>query len=45
MGGPWTYEGGHDFAMHGADKEFYDELVSTVGSCMVGRAMYDAADA
>ena len=26
MGGPWTYEGGHDFAMHGPDKEFYDEL-------------------
>ena len=21
MGGPWTYEGGHDFAMHGPDKE------------------------
>ena len=29
MGGPWTYEGGHDFAMHGPDKEFYDEFVST----------------
>src|SRR5437773_6859522 len=26
MGGRWTYEGGHDFAMHGPDKEFYDEL-------------------
>jgi len=32
MGGPWTYEGGHDFAMHGPDKEFYDELVSTMAS-------------
>ena len=31
MGGPWTYEGGHDFAMHGPDKEFYDEFVSTIG--------------
>src|SRR6266704_72978 len=45
MGGPWTYEGGHDFAMHGPDKEFYDELVSTVASGVVGRGMYDAAGA
>ena len=43
MGGPWTYEGGHDFAMHGPDKEFYDEFVSTVSSGVVGRGMYDAA--
>jgi hypothetical protein len=35
MGGPWTYEGGHDFAMHGPDKEFYDELISTVASGVV----------
>jgi dihydrofolate reductase len=45
MGGPWTYEGGHDFAMHGPDKEFYDELVSTTRSAVVGRGMYDAAGA
>jgi dihydrofolate reductase len=45
MGAPWTYEGGHDFAMHGPDKEFYDELVSTVASGVVGRGMYDAAGA
>ncbi len=45
MGGPWTYEGGHDFAMHGPDKEFYDELVSAVASAVVGRGMYDAAGA
>ena len=37
MGGPWTYEGGHDFAMHGPDKEFYDELVSTMAAGVVGR--------
>ena len=43
MGGPWTYEGNHDFAMHGPDKQFYDELVSTVGAGVVGRGMYDAA--
>ena len=45
MGGPWTYGGGHDFAMHGPDKEFYDELVSTIASGVVGRGMYDAAGA
>jgi hypothetical protein len=45
MGGPWTYEGGHDFAMHGPDKQFYDELVSTMASGVVGRGMYDAAGA
>jgi dihydrofolate reductase len=45
MGGPWTYEGDHDFAMHGPDKEFYDELVSTISSGVVGRGMYDASGA
>ena len=45
MGGPWTYEGGHDFGMHGPDKQFYDELVSTMASAVVGRGMYDAAGA
>ena len=45
MGGPWTYEGGHEFAMHGTDKEFYDELVSTITAGVVGRGMYDAAGA
>ncbi|MEV0811414.1 hypothetical protein [Micromonospora sp. NPDC050200] len=43
MGGPWTYKGGHDFAMHGPDKQFYDELVSTMAAGVVGRGMYDAA--
>jgi dihydrofolate reductase len=45
MGGPWTYAGGHDFGMHGADKEFYDELIATVRSGVVGRGMYEAAGA
>ena len=45
MGGPWTYAGGHDFAMHGADKEFYDDLTATMRSGVVGRGMYDAAGA
>lgn len=45
MGGPWTYSGGHEFAMHGPDREFYDQLVSTIASGVVGRGMYDAAGA
>src|SRR3954470_8992212 len=45
MGGPWTYDGGHEFAMSGPDKDFYDELVSSLGSGVVGRGMYDAAGA
>jgi dihydrofolate reductase len=45
MGGPWTYEGGHDFAMHGPDKEFYDDLVAGLASGVVGRGMYDASGA
>ena len=45
MGGPWTYDGGHEFAMHGPDKEFYDELVSTISAGICGRGMYDAAGA
>ena len=45
MGGAWTYEGGHELAMHGPDKGFYDELVSSMASGIVGRGMYDAAGA
>ena len=45
MGGPWTYDGGHDFAMHGPDKDFFDDLTSNFGTGIVGRGMYDAAGA
>jgi dihydrofolate reductase len=45
MGGPWTYEGGHEFAMSGPDKEFYDALVSSIGAGVVGRGMYEGAGA
>ncbi len=31
--------------MHGPDKEFYEDVVSTVTSGVVGRGMYDAAGA
>ena len=44
MGGPWTYDGEHDPAgMAGADKEFFDDLVSGLGAGVCGRGMYDAA--
>src|SRR3954454_2028261 len=45
MGGRRTYAGDQGFAMHGPDKEVYDELVSTLASGVVGRGMYDAAGA
>ena len=45
MGGPWTYDGGHEFQMHGPDKEFYEQLVSTITAGVVGRGMYDASGA
>ena len=45
MGGPWTYEGEHEFAMSGPDREFYDELEATLGAGVCGRGMYDAAGA
>jgi dihydrofolate reductase len=45
MGGPWTYEGEHAFAMSDADKAFYEPLVANIGGGIVGRGMYDAAGA
>src|SRR3982751_749462 len=33
FGGPWTYDGEHDFAaMSGEDKAFYDGLIERVGA-------------
>jgi dihydrofolate reductase len=45
MGGPWTYEGEHAFAMSAEDREFYDGLVAGIGSGICGRGMYDASGA
>jgi len=46
MGGPWSYDSEHDTdAMSGADREFFDGLVSDMGAGIVGRTMYDAAGA
>jgi dihydrofolate reductase len=46
FGGPWHYDGAHDFgSMSEQDKTYYDALVERVGSGIVGRGMYDAAGA
>ncbi|CAI9401857.1 dihydrofolate reductase family protein [Nocardioides sp. T2.26MG-1] len=46
MGGPWSYEGGHDTdGMQGSDREFFDALTAGLGCGIVGRNMYDAAGA
>ena len=46
FGGPWTYDGAHDFdAMSGEDKAFYDELTGRIEAGVVGRGMYEAAGA
>jgi dihydrofolate reductase len=45
MGGPWTYEGEHAFAMSEEDRAFYDDYVANIGSGVVGRGMYDASGA
>ena len=46
FGGPWTYDGAHDFdAMSGEDKAFYDGLTARIGAGVVGRGMYEAAGA
>ena len=45
MGGPWTYEGEHAFAMSDEDREFFDGMTANLGAGVVGRGMYDAAGA
>jgi dihydrofolate reductase len=45
MGGPWTFDGEHAFAMSAEDREFYDEFVAGIGSGLCGRGMYDASGA
>src|ERR1700751_4455387 len=45
MGGPWTYDGEHAFAMSAEDRAFYDGYVGDIASGIVGRGMYDASGA
>jgi dihydrofolate reductase len=44
MGGPWTYESGHDTSgATGADREHLDALTARMGAGICGRGMYEAA--
>jgi dihydrofolate reductase len=44
MGGPWTYESGHDTrGATGADREHLDALTARMGAGICGRGMYEAA--
>jgi dihydrofolate reductase len=46
FGGPWTYDGEHDFgAMSEIDKAYYEALTARIGSGIVGRGMYESAGA
>ena len=46
MGGPWTYDSGHDVnGATGEDRAFLEEMTAGLGAGIVGRGMYDAAGA
>lgn len=45
FGGPWTYEGDPKGEAIGADKEYLDEGLGRAGAVVVGRNMYEAAEA
>lgn len=44
FGGPWTYATEKFGEATGADKEYLDNAMSTVGAVIGGRATYEAAD-
>lgn len=43
MGGPWTYEGGHEFATEGVDAQILAEALERQGVPVVGRRMFEHA--
>jgi dihydrofolate reductase len=47
MGGPWTYETEHEprVGMSEVDRAFFADLTSGIGAGIIGRGMYDAAEA
>jgi dihydrofolate reductase len=46
MGGPWAYETEHDPTVMGSiDREFLEDLTSSLGAGVCGRGMYDASGA
>ena len=45
FGGPWSYEAEPTGEATGADKEYLDGAMARAGAVVVGRGMYEAADA
>ncbi len=45
FGGPWTYEQGPNGEATGTDKEVLDGAFARVGAVVIGRNMYEAAEA
>jgi dihydrofolate reductase len=45
FGGPWSYEAEPSGGATGADKEYLDGAMARAGAVVVGRGMYEAADA
>jgi dihydrofolate reductase len=47
MGGPWTYEREHEpgAGMSEPDQAYFTDLTSSIGAGIIGRGMYDAAEA
>jgi dihydrofolate reductase len=45
FGGPWTYETKPKGEATGADKEYLDGAMGRAGAVVIGRGMYEAADA
>jgi dihydrofolate reductase len=44
FGGPWTYDDQPQGEMLPEDKAWFDEVISTVGAVVAGRATYEAAE-
>jgi dihydrofolate reductase len=45
FGGPWSYDSEPSGEATGADKEYLDNAMARAGAVVVGRGMYEAADA
>jgi dihydrofolate reductase len=45
FGGPWTYEAEPSGEATGADKEYLDGAMARAGAVVVGRGMYESAEA
>ena len=45
FGGPWSYDEEPNGEATGADKQFLDEGMARAGAVVVGRNMYEAAEA